>query len=60
MNIGQFTHHTLYGMRGEKVEKSQVVCMNVFKNKDEKSIQAEFTKMWIALINYIESSKVVP
>ncbi len=38
-------------------KKEVVICTNVFKNKDEPTIRVELTKMWIELINYIESCK---
>lgn len=34
-----------------------IICTNVFKNQDETSIRIEFTRIWIDLMNYLESCK---
>jgi hypothetical protein len=44
---------------GDKMAKTttQVVCTNIFKNSDSKTVKAVFTQKWIELINQFEKSK---
>lgn len=46
-------------MEGDKMAKTniQVICKNVFKNSDNKTIQAAFTRKFIELINQLEKYK---
>jgi len=37
--------------------KTQVICKNVFKSSDNKTIQATFTRKLIELINQLEKNK---
>jgi hypothetical protein len=37
--------------------KAQVICKNVFKSSDNKTIQAAFTRIMIELINQFEKNK---
>lgn len=38
-------------------KETQVICTNIFKNKDAKDSKKEFTRKWIELINQREKSK---
>lgn len=33
--------------------KTNIVCRNVFKNKDDKELILNYTKKWIKIINFI-------
>lgn len=42
-----------------KIEQPNNICKSVFKSGENTTTRDEFTKMWIELINRLESSKSI-
>lgn len=40
-----------------KEDKQQTICKSVFKSGENTTLQMQFTKKWIALINRLEKNK---
>lgn len=67
MPVSSFFHSILYNhllisclIEGDKMVKSnvEIICKNVFKNSDNKTIRTAFTQKFIELINQLEKTKV--